>query len=529
MKKEQKMPKRLVSECTKLESKRIRHEKSCTPPFPNHRFILAPMVGASETAFRILCRNYGAELAYSPMHPADQMNDELFRAEHFPNIDADKPVVCHVSCNDPSAFAAAARHAALAGCAALDLNLGCPQRTAFVGKFGSYLMDDQDLICSMIQAAADTRAIPVTCKIRLLETKESTLRFCRRVCESGIHGIAIHGRHRAGWERTGPGARDGPAFMDQIEYVANELRTDYPEVKIFANGNTITWEDVQSNLDVTKANGLMSAEGILDNPALFLKRYGADRDHKVTFWILPPKIQKALGKLWRLAGDATTEEAKVKKKLQKYMHKLDPLISSAPNLELSAATLGDLLDKDALAIAREYVDLATAFRVSIRTAIFHTRRILKDELTRLQLMQDCLNCQSLHDIRVILTQLDRYQKDPSSFMFDQAKAQADKEALDRKHREDGKRKEYEQRMIRKAKREGKPRDYYVNQGTEVPTKATIKMLQSMDRTVAIGKWNEKHKQHCISFHLDGQCQRGRACAFLHVDVGSFVERDAVSG
>lgn len=43
----------------------------------------------------------------------------------------------------------------------------------------------------------------------------------------------------------------------------------YGEVPIIANGNVRTWSDVQDNLLSTSADGIMSAEGLLDNPALF--------------------------------------------------------------------------------------------------------------------------------------------------------------------------------------------------------------------------------------------------------------------
>ena len=38
---------------------------------------------------------------------------------------------------------------------------------------------------------------------------------------------------------------------------------------IIANGNVRSWSDVQDNLSLTSADGIMSAEGLLDNPALF--------------------------------------------------------------------------------------------------------------------------------------------------------------------------------------------------------------------------------------------------------------------
>lgn len=78
----------------------------------NHlHHILAPMVGASELPFRLLCRRYGATLAYTPMISSDRFAvDAKYREEEFQTIAADRPLVAHFSANNPEVFLAAAKH-----------------------------------------------------------------------------------------------------------------------------------------------------------------------------------------------------------------------------------------------------------------------------------------------------------------------------------------------------------------------------------------------------------------------------------
>ena len=124
-------------------------------PF-EYEHIVAPMVGASELAFRLLSRKYGATLAYTPMMSASQFTEEASRKHftsevtvansnicEFQTIPEDRPLVCHFSANNPVHFANAAKLVE-PYCDAIDLNLGCPQRTAFVGHFGSYLLGQED-------------------------------------------------------------------------------------------------------------------------------------------------------------------------------------------------------------------------------------------------------------------------------------------------------------------------------------------------------------------------------------------------
>ena len=559
----------------------------------DHRYILAPMVGASELPFRLLCRRYGAQLAYTPMMSAHSFAyDAAYRhAAFFPTTTTttppaaaaaavDRPLVCHFAANNVTDFCAAAV-AAEPYCDAIDLNLGCPQRTAYVGHFGSYLLsnnNDRQLICHMVHAASQAVAIPIFCKIRLLSTLPETIALVRQLAAAGASLIAIHARYRASWERHGPGARDGPAFLDQVAAIRRAVRNnnssggDGDDVEIVTNGNTITWHDVVENLELTQADGLMSAEGMLDNPALFLPRWGSRDEHRM---VSVPTLTSCLDSTASSALDEKTE--KKKRKLLKKLREIEKLeekvekegiaalkeddkdkLNSKPSVNkklaklearrspeeqeepstpaLSEVALSDLYKAadDKLNLCKEYLSLATRYPVKIRSVIFHIRRMIKDTLVQYQLLEQCLACRSVSEVKNVIQRIEGYQANPDSFVFDQKKAQQEKDALERKRAEEGKRKAYEARMMRKAKREGK-KDlmHYLRIGAEVPTSKTVKKLKKLPRQEAMAIWKEKHSQHCLAFHIDeGGCKRGRGCAFLHVDcVGknTFVEEDEVAG
>lgn len=526
--------------------------KSTLIPF-DYRYIVAPMVGASELPFRLLCRKYGAQLAYTPMMIASQFAESKeYREKEFQTCSFDRPLVCHFAANDPKSFAKAARKAQ-PFCDAIDLNLGCPQRTAYVGHFGSYLLDqkDRELIVSIVKAGVEAVDIPIFAKIRLLDQYEDTLELCQQLYNAGASLIAVHGRYRATYHRKGPGARDGPALLDQVQ----QLKAAFPENLLITNGNTTTYNDVVTNLESTKADGIMSAEGILDNPALFLPRFGdrAALNNSVAVkggmafgeWPRKKKILTKLNKIEKLKsklqnGKELTlkEEKKIRKsiKLQSKLEKIDQdVIQKAGRDAVSIEKLGDLYDSsdDKVALALEYIRLVRQYPTTLRTTIFHTRRILKTELTSYQLMEECLSCKTLNAVEALVERIRGYKEDPSSFQFDVEKAKKEKEALERKKQEEGKRKNFEARMIRKAKREGKDLEFYLRQGAVVPTLETVKELKKLGREDQMRLWKERdHSQHCLAFHLTGECPRGRGCAFLHVaskTMTTFDESDEVAG
>jgi nifR3 family TIM-barrel protein len=248
-----------------------RHSVSplCKPIAFEHRFCVAPMVGQSDIAFRLLCLRHGASVCWTEMFYSQRIvEDEGYLPEVLQSCAEDRPLIVQICGNEPEVMAAAAAkiedycNGSLYGLDAIDINLGCPQKRAQEGHYGSYLLDrrDWELVEAMVAEMANRVSVPVTCKIRLLQTQEQTIEFARRLQRAGASLLTIHGRQRGG-QRHG---RRGPADLSQIAAVKRAL-----SIPVVANGN-ITWpRDALENLELTQADGVMSAEGILANPVLF--------------------------------------------------------------------------------------------------------------------------------------------------------------------------------------------------------------------------------------------------------------------
>jgi tRNA-dihydrouridine synthase 1 len=172
----------------------------------------------------------------------------------------DRPLTVQFCSNDPDDLLTAAKHVA-PFCDAVDLNLGCPQGIAKRGKYGAFLQEDWDLIARMIRKCHEELDVPITAKMRVLETKEKTLEYAKTLLGAGASLITVHGRRR-----EQKGHNTGLADWTFIRYLRDNLPK---ETVIFANGNILQYGDIQACLDATGADGVMSAEGNLYDPTIF--------------------------------------------------------------------------------------------------------------------------------------------------------------------------------------------------------------------------------------------------------------------
>lgn len=176
------------------------------------------------------------------------------------NHETDRPLFVQFCANDPDDLLAAARHVQ-PFCDAVDLNLGCPQGIARKGHYGSFLQEDQDLIYRLINNLHKNLDIPVTAKMRILETPEKTLDYAKMILSAGASIITVHGR-----QRHQKGHNTGLADWSVLRYLRDNLPAD---TVIFANGNILRHDDIPACLDATGADGVMSAEGNLYDPSVF--------------------------------------------------------------------------------------------------------------------------------------------------------------------------------------------------------------------------------------------------------------------
>ncbi|KAI8377684.1 uncharacterized protein BYT42DRAFT_593849 [Radiomyces spectabilis] len=235
------------------------------------------MVRYSKLPFRELVGQYNCHIMYTPMILADVFkNSEFARESDFSTNSQDDPVVVQFAANNGADLATAAELVApYAG--GIDINCGCPQRWAYQERIGAYLMSDPELVRDMIRTVKGRVNIPCSIKIRVHPDLKQTYEFVKRAESVGVDYLTVHGRtrHQKSTE---------PVNYEGIKLVRESINTP-----VLANGGVFSLKDAETLYEKTGVDGVMSARGLLQNPALFA-------GHDYTPWECVEKyVQLALG------------------------------------------------------------------------------------------------------------------------------------------------------------------------------------------------------------------------------------------
>jgi tRNA-dihydrouridine synthase 1 len=239
--------------------------------------IVAPMVDHSDLAFRMLTRKYGADLVYTQMYNANAFtNSREIRDGNFTTCAEDRPLIFQLAGHDPEVMLQAALMVE-DRCDAVDINLGCPQGIAKRGRYGAFLMDEVDLLVEIVSTMVAGLKVPVTCKVRVYDDFDRTLRLCEALVNAGASMLCVHGRTR---EEKGQLVKH--VNWAYIARIKSHFAQRSPPVPIVANGGIENMGDVYTCIAQTGVDGVMSSEAILEDPALFYCPRGTSRTYAGT-------------------------------------------------------------------------------------------------------------------------------------------------------------------------------------------------------------------------------------------------------
>jgi tRNA-dihydrouridine synthase B len=220
-------------------------------------FVVAPMAGMTDTAFRRLVKRHGGcGLVVTEMVSSEGLVRGIDRTLEFAEYtEEERPVSIQIFGGDPDKMADAAQIVEALGANIVDVNMGCPVPKIAKHNAGCSLMREPEHAASVIAAMTKRVKIPVTVKMRAGWNDQAinAPELARRVEAAGASAVAVHGR-------TAAQSYSGHSDWNLIDRVAESVK-----IPVLGSGDCIEPEDVLARMG-SSVSGVLVGRGVLRNP-----------------------------------------------------------------------------------------------------------------------------------------------------------------------------------------------------------------------------------------------------------------------
>ncbi|MEV6606766.1 tRNA dihydrouridine synthase DusB [Kutzneria sp. NPDC051319] len=227
--------------------------------------VLAPMAGITNTAFRQLCRQYGAGLYVCEMITSRALVERDATTMHMITFHPDeKPRSLQLYGVDPVTMGKAVQMIVDEDLADhVDMNFGCPVPKVTRKGGGAALPYKRRLFGDIVGAAvraAEPAGIPVTVKFRIgIDDDNLTYLDAGRIAEAeGAQAVALHAR-------TASQRYSGQADWSAIARLKEAVKT----IPVLGNGDIFKAQDALDMVAATGCDGVVVGRGCLGRPWLF--------------------------------------------------------------------------------------------------------------------------------------------------------------------------------------------------------------------------------------------------------------------
>jgi len=225
-------------------------------------YVLAPLAGYTDLAFRLLCRELGATLCFTEMISCHglvygQKNTKML----LQSTADDRPLAIQLFGSNREVMAEASGLISRTDGDFIDINMGCPVRKVIKKGAGAALMKEIKLAEKIITQVVAHSSLPVSVKFRSGWNSENIIapEFAQMAEGAGACAVTLHART---WTQ---------AFGGRADWQLIALVKDAVSIPVIGNGDILTYRDGQKMLSETGCDGVMVGRGALGNPWVFSK------------------------------------------------------------------------------------------------------------------------------------------------------------------------------------------------------------------------------------------------------------------
>jgi len=245
--------------------------------------VLAPMAGITDSPWRQICKDFGADVVVSEMASVTALAySPKATLAMLASTKSEAPYVVQLFGNNPEHFAQATklltnpkavRKLGVKGYRVpqgIDINFGCPVAKVLKQQAGCALFKDLAKSREVITAVLNNTDLPVSIKTRTQVGEIKLLDFLKNITDLPVSALMIHGRTLS------------QGFGGDIDYKIVAKARKYFSGVIIINGGINNSTKAEEALKLSGADGLGIGQGALGNPWIFQELKGKRENVKVT-------------------------------------------------------------------------------------------------------------------------------------------------------------------------------------------------------------------------------------------------------